>query len=145
MIFFLARSISGGFGEIADSAVKGLQSIQDWIAGPPLNIGSTQFNALLDQVTSRLQSSVTTIASSVLTGVGTLAGLVTTALLAVVLAFLFVKDGDRFLPWVRRIAGPRAGGHLTVVSCRVWDALGGFIRPRCSSAWSTGSSSGSGS
>jgi putative heme transporter len=128
VIFFLARSITGGFGEIADSAVKGLQSIQDWIAGPPLNIGSTQFNALLDQVTSRLQSSVTTIASSVLTGVGTLAGLVTTALLAVVLAFLFVKDGDRFLPWVRRIAGPRAGGHLTVVSCRVWDALGGFIR-----------------
>lgn len=128
VIFFLARSITGGFSEIADSAVKGLQSIQDWIAGPPLNIGSTQFNALLDQVTSRLQSSVTTIASSVLTGVGTLAGLVTTALLAVVLAFLFVKDGDRFLPWVRRIAGPRAGGHLTVVSCRVWDALGGFIR-----------------
>ena len=29
---------------------------------------------------------------------------------------------------MRRIAGPRAGGHLTVVSCRVWDALGGFIR-----------------
>src|SRR6185503_8002171 len=105
VIFFLARSITVGFGEIADSAVKGLQSIQDWIAGPPLNIGSTQFNALLDQVTSRLQSSVTTIASSVLTGVGTLAGLVTTALLAVVLAFLFVKDGDRFLPWVRRIVG----------------------------------------
>jgi len=127
-VFFLARSIRGGFSEIAASAVQGLQSIQDWIAGPPLNIGSTQFNALLDQVTQRLQSSVTTIASSVLTGVGTLAGLITTALLAVVLAFLFVKDGDRFLPWVRRIVGPRAGGHLSVVSCRVWDALGGFIR-----------------
>ena len=127
-VFFLARSIRGGFSEIAASAVQGLQSIQDWIAGPPLNIGSTQFNALLDQVTQRLQSSVTTIASSVLTGVGTLAGLITTALLAVVLAFLFVKDGDRFLPWMRRIVGPRAGGHLSVVSCRVWDALGGFIR-----------------
>jgi len=127
-VFFLARSIRGGFSEIAASAVQGLQSIQDWIAGPPLNIGSTQFNALLDQVTQRLQSSVTTIASSVLTGVGTLAGLVTTALLAVVLAFLFVKDGELFLPWVRRIVGPRAGGHLSVVSCRVWDALGGFIR-----------------
>lgn len=127
-VFFLARSIRGGFSEIAASAVQGLQSIQDWIAGPPLNIGSTQFNALLDQVTQRLQSSVTTIASSVLTGVGTLAGLITTALLAIVLAFLFVKDGDRFLPWLRRIVGPRAGGHLSVVSCRVWDALGGFIR-----------------
>ena len=52
VIFFLARSITGGFSEIADSAVKGLESIQDWISGPPLNIGSTQFDALLDQVTT---------------------------------------------------------------------------------------------
>jgi predicted PurR-regulated permease PerM len=126
--FFLATSITGGISEIATSAVAGIQSIQNWISGPPLNIGATQFDALLQQVTQRLQNSVTTIATGVLTGVGTLASLVVTGLLAVVLAFLFVKDGDRFLPWVRRIAGPRAGGHLSVVSCRVWDALGGFIR-----------------
>ena len=51
-----------------------------------------------------------------------------TGLLALVLAFLFVKDGDRFLPWLRRFVGPRAGGHLCVVLGRVWDTLGGFIR-----------------
>jgi predicted PurR-regulated permease PerM len=45
-----------------------------------------------------------------------------------VLAFLFVKDGDRFLPWLHRVAGPRAGGHLGVVLSRVWGTLGGFIR-----------------
>jgi putative heme transporter len=45
-----------------------------------------------------------------------------------VLAFLFVKDGDRFLPWVRSFVGPRAGGHLYVLLDRVWGTLGGFIR-----------------
>jgi len=108
--------------------VAGLQSIQDWISGPPLNIGATQFNAILQQVTQRLQSSVSTIATGVLSGVGTLASLVVTGLLALVLAFLFVKDGDRFLPFLRRFVGPRVGGHLSVILGQIWSTLGGFIR-----------------
>jgi putative heme transporter len=128
VVYFLARSITGGVSEIATSASAGLQSIQDWLSGPPLNLGTSQFNTLLDQVTQRLQSSVSTIASGVLTGVGTVASLVVTGLLALVLAFLFVKDGDRFLPWLRGVVGPRAGGHLSVVLGQVWTVLGGFIR-----------------
>ena len=128
VVYFLATSITGGVSELASGAVAGLQSIQNWLAGPPLNLGATQFDALLQQVTQRLQNSVTTIATGVLTGVGTFASLVVTGLLALVLAFLFVKDGDRFLPWLRRFVGPRAGGHLCVVLGRVWDTLGGFIR-----------------
>ena len=128
VVYFLATSISGGVSELASGAVAGLQSIQDWLSGPPLNIGATQFDALLQQVTQRLQDSVSTIATGVLTGVGTFASLVVTGLLALVLAFLFVKDGDRFLPWLRRFVGPRVGGHLCVVLGRVWDTLGGFIR-----------------
>jgi predicted PurR-regulated permease PerM len=128
VVYFLATSITGGVSEIATSAVAGLQSIQNWISGPPLNIGATQFDALLQQVTQRLQSSVSTIASGVLTGVGTVASLVVTGLLALVLAFLFVKDGDRFLPWLNGFIGPRVGGHLSVLLGRVWGTLGGFIR-----------------
>lgn len=128
VVYFLATSIRGGVSEIASSAVAGLQSIQNWISGPPLNIGSTQFDSLLDQVTQRLQNSVSAIASGVLTGVGTVASLVVTGLLALVLAFLFVKDGDRFLPWLRGFVGPRVGGHLYVLLGRVWSTLGGFIR-----------------
>jgi predicted PurR-regulated permease PerM len=128
VVYLIANSITGGVGEIATNAVAGLQSIQNWISGPPLNIGSTQFDALLEQATQRLQNSVSAIASGVLTGVGTLASLVVTGLLALVLAFLFVKDGDRFLPWLRHFVGPRVGGHLSVVLGSVWATLGGFIR-----------------
>jgi predicted PurR-regulated permease PerM len=128
VLYFLATSITGGVSDIATSAVAGLQSIQDWLSGPPLNIGSTQLNSLLDEVTQRLQNSVTTIASGVLAGVGTVASLVVTGLLALVLAFLFVKDGERFLPWLQRLVGPRVGGHLTVILGRIWATLGGYIR-----------------
>jgi len=44
------------------------------------------------------------------------------------LTFFFVKDGHKFLPWVRVVAGQRAGGHIVEVANRAWATLGGFIR-----------------
>jgi predicted PurR-regulated permease PerM len=48
--------------------------------------------------------------------------------LVLVLAFIFVKDGPAFLPWLRREAGTEIGGHLTEVFSRSWKTLGDFIR-----------------
>ena len=79
-------------------------------------------------MTTQLQRSISTITTSVLTGVGSVASGVVTALLTLILAFYFVKDGPRFLPWLRGVAGDGAGGHLAEVLRRVWKTLGGFIR-----------------
>jgi predicted PurR-regulated permease PerM len=125
LIWGVTSSIIGGVPEIAANAVQGIQQIQDWATRV---IGQTQLSSLTQQALDQLQGQVSTIASSVLTGVGTFASLVLTGLLALVLAFLFVKDGPKFLPWVRRLAGPRTGVHLTVVLARVWATLGGFIQ-----------------
>jgi hypothetical protein len=51
-----------------------------------------------------------------------------------VLAFLFVKDGPRFLPWVRTVAGDGAGGHVAEVLRRIWKTVGDFIRTQAAVA-----------
>ena len=51
-----------------------------------------------------------------------------TLVISLILTFLFLKDGRRFVPWVRDLAGPRAGTHLAEVAVRAWATLGGFIR-----------------
>src|SRR5699024_10108858 len=53
---------------------------------------------------------------------------VVTLVLVLVLTFFFIKDGPKFLPFVRRIAGRNAGRHLTEVLTRSWNTLGGFVR-----------------
>jgi predicted PurR-regulated permease PerM len=128
MIALIVNSVAGSIPKIATSASQGIQAIQDWLAGPPLNLQQTQLDAALQEVTTRLQSSISTITSSVLTGVGSVASGVVTALLTLVLAFYFVKDGPRFLPWLRDVAGDGAGGHIAEVLRRVWKTLGDFIR-----------------
>ncbi len=71
---------------------------------------------------------MTTIAASVLAGVGSIASGVVTLVLTLILTFLFVNDGPRFLPWVRAVAGKGAGGHTAEVLARVWATVGSFIR-----------------
>lgn len=134
LIWLISSSVAGSVNQIATSAASGIQAIRDWLAGPPLNLAESQLDQYIDQATQTLQNSISTIATSVLTGAGTVANGVVTALLTLVLAFLFVKDGPRFLPWVRTVAGDGAGGHVAEVLRRIWKTVGDFIRTQAAVA-----------
>ena len=128
LVTLITTSVVGSVPEITASATSGIQAIQQWLSGPPLNLAQSQLDAALQTATAQLQQSVSAITASVLTGVGSVASGVVTALLTLVLAFLFVKDGPRFLPWLQTVAGDGAGGHIAEVLRRVWNTVGDFIR-----------------
>ncbi|RIK10998.1 MAG: AI-2E family transporter, partial [Acidobacteria bacterium] len=113
---------------IVRQASQGLQIVHDWLSGPPLNLENEQVNEYVDQVTQWLQQRSSEIASGVISGVSTVGSVLVTLAMVLVLTFFFLKDGDRFLPWLRRFVGPGAGMHLTEALSRMWVTLGGFIR-----------------
>ncbi|MCO7197104.1 AI-2E family transporter [Pseudonocardia sp. McavD-2-B] len=124
----IAPSIAGQTQQITSGVIAALGQIQQWVTGPPLNLGDGQIGDIVNQVTQQLQQSATAIAGGVLTGVSTLASGLISLVLALVLTFFFVKDGPRFLPWLTSITGRSAGGHIAEVLRRMWNVLGGFIR-----------------
>ncbi|HWO65325.1 MAG TPA: AI-2E family transporter [Umezawaea sp.] len=128
VLALISVSIASGVPDIASSASKAIDQARDWLSGPPFNLADSKLDELLQQGTDQLQASVGSIANGLITGVGTVTSGVVTGILALLLAFLFVKDGPRFTPWLRGLVGDRAGGHLTVVLERVWTTLGDFIR-----------------
>ncbi|MEJ2862239.1 AI-2E family transporter [Actinomycetospora flava] len=128
VIAMIAPAVAGQAPAIGQGAVGGIQQIQSWLQGPPFNLGASQIGQYVQAAVERLQQSAGQIATGVLTGLTTVANSVINAVLALVLAFLFVKDGPKFLPWLRRFAGPTSGGHLAEVGARAWLRLGGFIR-----------------
>nr|WP_218891299.1 AI-2E family transporter [Actinomycetospora corticicola] len=128
IVVLLAPSVAGQAPQIVQGAVGGIQRIQQWVQGPPLNLGTSQIGAYVDLAVQRLQQSAVQIAGGVVTGVTAVANGIINGVLAIIIAFLFVKDGPKFLPWLRRRTGPVAGSHLETVSRRAWDRLGGFIR-----------------
>jgi predicted PurR-regulated permease PerM len=114
--------------ELAASAGGGLQQARDWLREPPENLGSDQIDQAVAEVTERLRRHATDIAGGVLTGVSAVASGVVTALLVAVLALLFLKDGPKFLPWLRHVTGARVGNHLTEVLSRGFATVSDFIR-----------------
>ncbi|WP_250323897.1 AI-2E family transporter [Williamsia sp. CHRR-6] len=114
--------------DLAKKASDGITKVEDWLAGPPLNISDNQLNSVVDSITERLQSNGEKIAAGVFTGVSAAGSAVVTTFTVVVLVFFFLKDGRRFTPWLQRTAGFPAADHLAEVLNRVWTTLGGFIR-----------------
>lgn len=125
--FAIAPSVSGQSGDLVDSANQGIQKVQDWVQRTDF-VTTAQIDAGLQGLQEKLTGSAGSIASGVLTGVSAVTNGLVTLVITLILTFLFLKDGRKFLPWVHRLSGRRAGAHLAEVGSRAWDTLGGFIR-----------------
>ena len=115
-------------GELINKANDGIFRIQDYLSGPPFNLESSQLNDAISQATNWLQEQAGQIATTVAAGASATMSALVTLFIVLVLTFFFLKDGEHFLPTVRRITGRRVGWHLTEVLTRMWNTLGGFIR-----------------
>ncbi|MCD2192446.1 AI-2E family transporter [Actinomycetospora endophytica] len=127
VIALIAPQVVAQVPQLVGGATAGLNDVERWLSST-FGLGQTQIGQVVQGAINQLQSSATSIAGTVLTGLTTIANGLVDAVLALVLAFLFVKDGYRFLPWMRRQVGASAGTHLAEVGSRSWDRLGGFIR-----------------
>jgi predicted PurR-regulated permease PerM len=124
----IAPSVTEQVTQVADRVSGGLQEIQDWVAGPPLNFTDAQFSDAINQAQERLSGSASTIASSGFTVLSAVSSALVTTVLILVLTFFMLKDGDKFTPWLDAVVGRSAGRHLTLVLRRSYGALGSFIR-----------------
>lgn len=128
VLWAIAPSVVDQVGDIAKDASRGLGKVEEWLVDGPFNVSEDQISTAIEAAQEKLTESASTIASGALTGVGAVTSFIVGAALVLVLTFFFVKDGPRFLPWLRRVAGDKAGGHIDLVLLRCWNTLGGFIR-----------------
>ncbi|MEO6605816.1 MAG: AI-2E family transporter [Aeromicrobium sp.] len=128
IIAILTPQVAGQAGEVATSASDGLQKVRDWLTSEPLNLSDGQITRAIEAMQDKVQSSATSIGSGIFSTIGAATSAIVNLILILMLTFFFVKDGHKFLPWVKVVAGQRAGGHFVEVAERAWATLGGFIR-----------------
>ena len=115
--------------ELYHQAEEGIQQILTWVeTSAPFDVDVSQIEQAVNQAGEFVRGQASSIASGVATGIGAAASIGTTLALMLVLSFFFLKDGDRFLPWLRKYTGVKVGWHLTEVLMRSWNTLAGFIR-----------------
>jgi predicted PurR-regulated permease PerM len=128
LVAAIAPSVADQVGELADQAAGGLQQVQEWLAGPPLNLGQDQIGQAVDNAINSLQNNAQNIAGYALTGASAIGNGLINLILALVLCFFFLKDGPRWVPWLAAQTGPRAAPHVAALSEKSWSTLSEFIR-----------------
>ncbi|HVF76432.1 MAG TPA: AI-2E family transporter [Acidimicrobiales bacterium] len=117
------------FSRLPPTLDDGFERVKTWLADDsPVPVDRARLDELQSQFGDVLRGSVASPGGFVLRGAVLVVELLAGLLLALVLAFFFVKDGERFqraamaaLPEERRpLAGRLAG--------RAWQTLGGYLR-----------------
>ncbi|WP_245797293.1 AI-2E family transporter [Corynebacterium aquilae] len=124
----LAPSVARQSHTLYFQAFQGVQQLELWLQGPPLNIRDEDLDRWFTDGAVWLQQRMGVIAGQVFAGLGMAGSVIVNLMIVTVLCFFILKDGHRFLPWVQRVAGRRAGGYLGEVLTRCWVTLSGFIR-----------------
>ena len=127
-IFFIAPDFARQSQGLYLQTVEGIQRVQVWLQGPPLHLNSEDLSNFIDEVFTWMQDQADTIVGGVFAGIETATSMIITLFVVLVLTFFFLKDGHKFLPWLRRATGRRSGWHMTELFTRAWLTLGGFIR-----------------
>lgn len=128
IIAILTPQVAGQTGEIASGATDGLQKVRDWLTNGPLGLSDGQITSAISALQDKVQASASAIGSGVFSTIGAATSAIVNLVLVLMLTFFFIKDGHKFLPWVKNLGGQRAGEHTVEVLGRVWNTLGGFIR-----------------
>ncbi|MFF0189090.1 AI-2E family transporter [Streptomyces sp. NPDC005244] len=128
VVALIAVPVASQTGDLTDGVVQGIHKVREWAAGPPLNIGDDQISKASDATITRIQNSVGSVVTALVTGVSTLLNGLVTAVLALFLMFFFLKDGPRFLPWLTRQLPGRLATDVPTVAERSWDTLSAFVR-----------------
>ncbi|WP_238635876.1 AI-2E family transporter [Corynebacterium propinquum] len=119
------RSQGSALVNEAENGARELLSMTDRL---PFEVDVSKVSEFSDSIVKFLRNQSGTIASGLVSGVSVASTLVITIVIMFVLTFFFLKDGSKFLPWLRQYTGHDIGWHATELLTRVWNTLAGFLR-----------------
>lgn len=130
LLTFAGQQVATGAEDLADSTVRGLGKIREWLKDGPLNASDSQINDYIQTAQDAIRNQ-TEDGGAVrqVTEIGAAVGHVFAGFFIVLFAtYFFLADGDRIWSWVVRLA-PRAARERVDSSGRVaWISLTQFVR-----------------
>lgn len=130
LLTFVTQQVASGATDLADSTVKGLEQIRQWLKDGPLNASDTQINEYISQAQRMIteQSQDGEIVRRITEVSTTVTHVVAGFFIVLFATYFFLADGNRIWSWVVRLA-PRAARERVDTSGRVaWISLTHFVR-----------------
>ena len=125
---WIVPQVGGQVDELAAGLTGGLTEVEQWLVDGPLDLSQQQVTDAFDQLETLVRDNLGTLAELGVSGATVVLQALAGLLLAMVVLFFFLKDGERlwrgllsFVP-ARRRQGVRIAGEGG------WRALGGFLQ-----------------
>lgn len=128
ILYMTSSQIMEGFTNIREVLVDGLNSLEQWLMDGPLDIGREGLAQVVEDVQSWIQSNTGTLGSGVLSATSGAANILIGFLIAVVMMFFFLAEGDRMLSFALMMVGEKHRTNLREGIRRGWVTLGTWAR-----------------
>ena len=121
--------VASEFGELGPTVTEAADDVERWlIEDSPFDLDRRRLEELKEQATERAREAITSSGGVVLRSAILLFEVVAGILLALVMTFFFVKDGERFQQWALRQLPEHRHALARRMAARAWRTLGGYLR-----------------
>ncbi len=128
LVALVVPSVADELDDLGRSVRDGLDQVVSWLAGAPFGVTEQQVERGIDTALDRAGAQSGVLAEGVLTGAVLVAEVVAGLLLAVVLVFFFLRDGERIWRFLVGLAPARRQQDVVAIGERSWEILGGYVR-----------------
>jgi putative heme transporter len=126
--FLIAPEVSSQVSEMGEDLEQGTQDALAWLAEGPLEISRQEVDSYVQNISESIRQNVGAISSGVLAGAVKVVEIVTATLLAIVLTFFFIKDGEKMWDWVVDKFSGQTQEHVGNMGLIAWRTLGSYVR-----------------
>lgn len=93
--FLVIPALAGGVGPVVEDLATAYENLQQWLVEGPLGLSEAEVDRYAGLLVEQLQASAGNLATGLLTGAAAAVEVVTGVILAFIVAFFLLKDGDR--------------------------------------------------
>lgn len=124
----VAPSFVAQVEQFGEGIQQGTRRLGDLLAGEPFNVSAQELRDRLDSAIERLRGNTGTIAERLQSGAALVGEILTGLIIAVLLTFFFLKDGQRMWDWLLAPTTPERRAIWNELGHRIFVALGGYVR-----------------
>ena len=124
----IAPSFAAQLDQLGAGIQQGIRRLTELISGAPFGVTAEEVRARLDAGIERLRANSGTLVQSVRSGAVLVGEILTGAIIALLLTFFFLKDGERMWRWLVAPAAEARQAVWSELAARIFVALGGYVR-----------------
>lgn len=124
----VAPSLASQLDQFGVGIQQGFRRLGDLLAGDPFNVSAQDLRDRVDQAIDRLRANSGTLTQGLQSGAVLVGEILTGLIIAVLLTFFFLKDGQRMWDWLLAPAPAERRAVWDKLGGRIFVALGGYVR-----------------